>query len=549
MKALLKEKRFSLRSLFRRSLVILSVSALILAACNSSDSNSGGGTNGGGGGTAPVRVVSAISILQQPVEDSYQGCPPNLTGLIVEIVWADNGQREVVAYDPTKFFTVPGYMDEPGDNGGAGFQIGLGYVGSTAVTNELRIGFVWNATKLHITGEGVKDWYSDRRPDYSGLSYEVEFDPVVGYTTSTGPGTDYFKWTYHMSSAYPKFDLSEAKDLKRIRAWIGSTGAGSYLEASFAIQNYYDVSGVEFVSATFGDVFDDDTDLFGGVTCAGAGSWTLGWDPVKAIDAVKSWKPRFRVFYFGGTSREIDIDEFLGNNGYYVNELGMDASNFSASAALSYRPENSIVANDGIDTTTGFLTVDEDTGNWNLTLEYVPAYYLITAATPTPTDGTAWVSHVDVPVPLWVFDNQASVRKNTAAGTNNIRTVGDGGTPAAMEDGLLEAINAKWILTANYSKGRDRMTREIEFTDQMFYDGYYMVFGAGMWTLSDPTTYDPTGAGTVINLDDTNANPANYWFDAAIPTLSVGRDWPLPLVFRTELLELEDSVQIDIIGS
>ena len=62
MKAL-KEKRISLRSLWRRSLVILSLLALVFVACGDGD---------GDGGSNAVWATSVVSITGTPTNNSYQ---------------------------------------------------------------------------------------------------------------------------------------------------------------------------------------------------------------------------------------------------------------------------------------------------------------------------------------------------------------------------------------------------------------------------------------------------------------------------------------------
>jgi len=91
MKAL-KEKRISLRSLWRRGLVILSLFALVFASCN--DSGSGGGDSGG------LRIVEII-VNAQPKADQYMGKPVDLTGMTLDVYW-NNGTKTVVAWEDEK---------------------------------------------------------------------------------------------------------------------------------------------------------------------------------------------------------------------------------------------------------------------------------------------------------------------------------------------------------------------------------------------------------------------------------------------------------------
>jgi hypothetical protein len=94
MKAL-KEKRISLRSLWRRGLVILSLFALVFASC--SDSSGDGGVSSRG------PRVSSFKILKSPANNQYMGQVVDLRGLVVEVRYA-NG-------DIDSNFTYEGHED------------------------------------------------------------------------------------------------------------------------------------------------------------------------------------------------------------------------------------------------------------------------------------------------------------------------------------------------------------------------------------------------------------------------------------------------------
>jgi len=106
MKAL-KEKRVSLRSLFRRSLVILSLLALAFAFASCGDSGGGGG----GGDTQPTngttpppppaesKYVEKLEIMKHPNTYSYEAGAPDITGLRVAVYWNDNGASSVQIID------------------------------------------------------------------------------------------------------------------------------------------------------------------------------------------------------------------------------------------------------------------------------------------------------------------------------------------------------------------------------------------------------------------------------------------------------------------
>jgi len=104
MKAL-KEKRISLRSLWRRGLVILSLFALVFASCGDSDSGSSDD------GLKPGKVPIAIELLTTSISTvSYEGQPVDLTGLKVLVRYSTDPKDNVIlTKDNTKFYTDPPY--------------------------------------------------------------------------------------------------------------------------------------------------------------------------------------------------------------------------------------------------------------------------------------------------------------------------------------------------------------------------------------------------------------------------------------------------------
>jgi len=207
MKAL-KEKRVSLRSLFRRSLVILSLLALVFASCGDSGSSNG---NGNGPGTEPpveppveppAKVVSAIVILQQPQVESYQGMKPQLDGLIADVIFTDGSKLTWEEYNPAspQFYAIPNYADKPsyewdfdaeaedetsveawvnGDTPNSIpyapqlFQIG--FTGSSGVSTGLMIPLVIPATNIEVDDNGPKILYSDERTLYGDWKYWMTY--------------------------------------------------------------------------------------------------------------------------------------------------------------------------------------------------------------------------------------------------------------------------------------------------------------------------------------------------------------------------------------
>jgi len=104
MKAL-KEKRISLRSLWRRGLVILSLFALVFASCNSTDEEETQPT------IPPTQAgpkVMSIEVVSPITANSYEGLAVDLAGLKV-LVRYDNGSSndKVIGPNDAKFVTEP----------------------------------------------------------------------------------------------------------------------------------------------------------------------------------------------------------------------------------------------------------------------------------------------------------------------------------------------------------------------------------------------------------------------------------------------------------
>jgi len=111
MKAL-KEKRISLRSLWRRGLVILSLFALVFASCGDSDS----------GASSGKRVMKA-AITALPTQ--YLGRPVDLKGVEATVTYYD-GSTATIKYDdsPSKFAAYPPIVSGAYDAAGKFYGMG-----------------------------------------------------------------------------------------------------------------------------------------------------------------------------------------------------------------------------------------------------------------------------------------------------------------------------------------------------------------------------------------------------------------------------------------
>jgi len=206
MKAL-KEKRISLRSLWRRGLVILSLFALVFASCgDSSSSDDTTTTSGGGVDTGPG--ILKVEVKDHPGKDQYLGQPINLEGMSVTVYYYD-GTKEVVEYSNGNFLATPRVY--------TGAYTGTGFTGlpTCQVTYKNKIaeanltGGAWGIVRtdaksygtidgalwgvddenysmgLNLTGSAAKTAYVDQDSfDFSGLRLEAEYFKIVDPTTT-----------------------------------------------------------------------------------------------------------------------------------------------------------------------------------------------------------------------------------------------------------------------------------------------------------------------------------------------------------------------------
>ena len=99
MKAL-KEKRISLRSLWRRGLVILSLFALVFASCADSEPETGGNVSVGPGDVKGISIV----VTKLPATQ-YYGRPVDLEGIEATVTYSDGTTKTVSGKD--KFSAYP----------------------------------------------------------------------------------------------------------------------------------------------------------------------------------------------------------------------------------------------------------------------------------------------------------------------------------------------------------------------------------------------------------------------------------------------------------
>jgi len=166
MKAL-KEKRISLRSLWRRGLVILSLFALVFASCGESS----GGDDEGGTVVASGKTPYGIEVITNPTNDCYQGLPLDFTGIKLLVRYTDGTVAYVTDADASKFTTYPKWATG-------------GYVSSSKTFYPLYQYYLYyeEAGKIFSTTISIKDVIPLYREDGSQV-VSTPVDPVTGQTT------------------------------------------------------------------------------------------------------------------------------------------------------------------------------------------------------------------------------------------------------------------------------------------------------------------------------------------------------------------------------
>jgi len=562
MKAL-KEKRVSLRSLFRRSLVILSLLALVFASCG----DSGSSDNGNGNGPGPVdptpppatKKVQSIDILLQPQIESYQGLAPNLYGLIAD-VWFDDGTSDLGVTDYTLFFSVPGYCDTkyelsqgPLGDGTYG-SMGIGYKGYEGISNNLKVPMVVEAARFDIHSPTPQDWYSDARPEFKGVTYEIQYpDKFAVFADGMDPDAEDWTGRYWktkpqpMTPVYPFIDLRDAAAYKKVYAYIdasldpGAVYGTNPLVSSFDIANYYELENIVPSTEKWADFYDDDiaafyntsidrTDQIGTVSVGGL-------DPNKVLAALRKSNVKFEATYIGSDkTNTYTVDQFVANNAWFYSQSSLTDDAFGG----TQNNLNTIVVGGGglsVETSSNLsiLIVDEETYTWEVTVEYAPLAY----------SKNAWVAaQIPVPIEVWMFAEEVERKQISNAAV----TLPAYNTSITFGDEELRAIKKKWALTASYTKG-ETGTREIPLTKEMFWDANYAM-GVGS-TIANASERFYGYSSFFPNASYAEFAETVTGFNVSLQKGQIGRDFPLPVYYRGVLLEQDADmgILVNLIGT
>jgi len=268
---------------------------------------------------------------------------------------------------------------------------------------------------------------------------------------------------------------------------------------------------VEFAGASADFfAFDDDVNTYAFFNVSGNGDRLLN-----IANLIIKTKPTFKVTYTDGSTRTIGWSEFYGNVVYANDRVGNPP----------FAWENIFVGDTGADTD-NLLLADEETGDWVFYMQYVPKNY----------QDAAYTARFPVTLPRYEFQGLTPVKRVTGA-ANNIEvpyesfrsvTVLDP-VGVASDASLMKSIQDRWILTAQYQRGRDRKDRVVKILADYFNDA---ASGSANPTFLDPKEGSDTMSGRIAVA---SAGASVYW-----------RNWPLPLMYRGEILDADDTVQVDV---
>ena len=247
MKAL-KEKRISLRSLWRRGLVILSLFALVFASCNTSGDDSGSSSgNTGGSEPADTRVIERVEITL-PTTKQYFGQLVDLSGVSATVYYHVPGggnssveeKGETIKYEDAKdMFTVYPRVVTGGyrRNAANGRWEFIPYQSDYLVTFKKGGSKPWNLRTLTVPIDLESDWLFDDDVLYDEVGIGA-IPPVIWPETDP----DYGRPGFYANG----LQLTGVPDMVQKTAIVDDdifNFAGLTLNASYTNQTLEDVQG------------------------------------------------------------------------------------------------------------------------------------------------------------------------------------------------------------------------------------------------------------------------------------------------------------------
>jgi len=533
MKAL-KEKRLSLRSLLRGGLVILSLFAIALAiGCNSSTEPDPVPTDPSGNTVAPTGpYVLSINILTQPTSYSIQGDRPNLTGLVVEVLWSDTKVEIVDSKWSEKLSITPEFCDVPSTQQGNASKIpidpvggfNVAYIGHTECVNQnLKLPYVVKIDGVTAGTPTKQDWYSDDRPDLTGLEYTLiinqgwytkAYDDAAAATKAGEPMPLTTK-VVKATANYPPVNLADVAD-KKVEIAIGK-GTATEQKATFTISNYYVATGIDIIPGVWDtvDIFDDDVSTFfndnGTIKASGV------YDKLKAAGV------GFKVYYNEKADlfRNLTIDQFRRNNAWYK---GVDLADDTLWLGVGVVGVGAGTRQETYGTFPGtmILAYNTEDETWRVDLEYAPISKRVPSSAST----------IAVNIPVLVF--QELVTPVAMKPGSNEPVITGRGVASTLSKEEMAAINNRWKLEGSYGSGGTPVYKAITITDSMIYLGQ----ATGNAGLAAASGQIKVSVASGYNGQTNNGVGAD----------AVADGYQLPLFYRGQRITGEDTITTSVIN-
>jgi hypothetical protein len=281
MKAL-KEKRIGLRSLWRRSLVILSLLALVFAACGDSGSSDSSTPD-----YTPTKAISGVEIIQYPSSfggDIYEGTNIDLTGIRVVVKYVDGTIQYVT--DPKKLYIYPPIFDDDYLTVGSNNYI-ISYFENKPYVMEVpaaQINTIIRLDDIHYTGDlNMQEYCVDDIPDFKGIMVEGVYrngsaapgvgpgspqEQTIHKTLFLSPDYTEWAWVYNDGTSYVGDNTGILVKVGTFGSLATGATAGTHLVGlRIPVKKLFQVEKVEFsVEPSFKTpVYADDPTLIAAV--------------------------------------------------------------------------------------------------------------------------------------------------------------------------------------------------------------------------------------------------------------------------------------------
>jgi len=169
-----------------------------------------------------------------------------------------------------------------------------------------------------------------------------------------------------------------------------------------------------------------------------------------------------------------------------------------------------------------------DDSQWTVFLEYVPKEYLDKDKGVLGSSAvSAFVGTVRVDIPVATFDGTIRVAKRHD--THLLGLMEFKATPTELSEVALSEINDRWTFTATYRLNNQPITKTMNFTASMFYQGNYGLGSHAAVYLND------NGALSRMDVISSPTNPITSGIKYLVNDQDdISRNFPLPVRFRGE---------------